>query len=948
MACESSSYLDVDAEKLSLEQFQRAHDRTHEMQAISKLAMHYAETGDFRSSIPYLERGIELFREDGKLSEEAHLLSMLGEADNAMGNSQPALSAVKEAIRIYETIGDHLGEAAATTILGEIYAPSDIEKAQAAFTGGLKLSSEPLDTHIRGAILNDEGYLIQYSNPDKAFQLYKEALALENTVSDCRNRAAILANIASAYEDQGKSREALESYSEALKLNRVLGNKSDQAEILHAEAKTYEDLGDLSTALLLFHQSLGLKRSIGALPSEGPTLSAIANISWRSGNPSRAIREYSEAMVLLKQSGDLYWQALTLNNLGALYLALGRHNRARYYFEDAIEMAARSKNRLTPAISMWNLGRLEGPDAEGMYFNALHAARELNQPELEGLVDASLMTHFRRRRRYDVAIFFGKRALDIFQSLRHNMDGLSDDLVADFVQTKAQSYRELAEILIDRGRLAEAEQVLDLLKTQEYSDYVRGSHLETTASPSRTSTEDSFETQYQRITDNIVDLNKQLHALELDGHRTPAKQAEFERLRTEVAKEDETFDEYLHHLYSALADQDEANDKIQNLRRTASSFQDAIARNPGTVGIYTVQGESRLRLIVITSSEMVWRSYPISKKELAEKCYDFLRRLSYPGNDPRSAAKDLFNIIFGPIQKDIAAAGGKTLVWHLDGTLRYIPMGALLDARSGRYLVEQYAMVNYAAFNFYLADKPDLRHVSAIAMGISRTYEGFQPLPNVKEELNGIVKDPTVAGSHGRLAGTILLDDKFTWKAMDDQIGSQAIVHIASHFVLSPGSADLSYLLLAGKDTGSVGYHLSVADLKNDRQLNIAGKELVTLSACQTASGTAADRLHYGGLNSGDGFEVEGVSDAVLEKRAKAVISSLWEVNDESTGALMADFYRLWIASSGGVTKAEALRRAQLDLLQGRIKPRGGSDPGTTDFGHPYYWAPFVLMGNWQ
>jgi CHAT domain-containing protein len=85
-------------------------------------------------------------------------------------------------------------------------------------------------------------------------------------------------------------------------------------------------------------------------------------------------------------------------------------------------------------------------------------------------------------------------------------------------------------------------------------------------------------------------------------------------------------------------------------------------------------------------------------------------------------------------------------------------------------------------------------------------------------------------------------------------------------------------------------------------------------------------------------------------KGAKAVMSSLWEVNDASTGHLMADFYKRWAEGKGLVTKAEALRQAQLDLLTGKIKSTSDlSNPNAPiNFAHPYYWAPFVLTGNWQ
>jgi CHAT domain-containing protein/Flp pilus assembly protein TadD len=947
-ACHGPQAVDLAVLKKSSERYRRANDPVKEAEAVNSLGIYYAASGETKLSIPYLRRGSELFKRLGKPGQEAHLATLLSEAYNSTGNSSTATLLARRAVAIYQTLHDAAGESAATAILAEALANTDPNQANTAFSRALQLSIEAGDVATHASVLNDQGFLVQLSSPDQALGLFKQALVLEDTARDCRTKAAILANLASSYEQQGKPHEALDAYAEAVQLEQLIHNKSDEARIVHAEAAAYEDLGDFTDALQLFGQALVLERSTGDLSFEALTLSAIAGISNELGKPREAIRKYSAALLVLRKTRDVSEQAIALNNLATAYREVGLVDQARIHYHEAIRLAARSDNQITPAYSFWHLGQLAEPNSLPAYFRALHMAQQLDLPELEGLIDASLMAHYRGHAQYEVAIFFGKQAVERFQSIRHNMHGLGDSLVASFLQTKAQAYRDLAELLIERGRLAEASQILDLLKLQEYSDYARGSELAVTAPPTRTAVEDTFEQRYQELTTNIVEVNKQLQDLALDKHRTETKQAAYDHLREELRTADEQFDQYLHHLYLAFNDQDDANDKIQTIKRASSSLQDAIARAPGTVGIYVLQGETRLRLIVITGSQMVWRSYPISKRDLAEKCYDYLNVLSHPGRDPKAIAEELFNIVFAPIQKDVVASEGKTLVWHLDGPLRYIPMGALLDPKDGQFLIVHYNMVNYAAFNFYLTDKPSFVGVSAIAMGISRPYDRFEALPNVQDELSDIVTDPKVAGSHGQVSGTILLNDRFTWKAMDEDVGAQTIVHIASHFVLNPGSADRSYLLLAGKDRDSSGYHLSVADLKSDRDLNLAGKELVTLSACQTGSGTAEDPLHASSQAIGDGFEVEGVSDAILEKRAKSVISSLWSVNDQSTSLLMADFYRQWIGANGALTKIEALRRAQLDLLQGRARSERSGAVNPTDFSHPYYWAPFVLMGNWQ
>jgi CHAT domain-containing protein len=290
----------------------------------------------------------------------------------------------------------------------------------------------------------------------------------------------------------------------------------------------------------------------------------------------------------------------------------------------------------------------------------------------------------------------------------------------------------------------------------------------------------------------------------------------------------------------------------------------------------------------------------------------------------------------------------ETLVWSLDGVLRYVPIAALYDGM--HYVVERYNTVTITPESIpHLGEKPEVTSLTAAAMGISRQYEERLPaLQSVVSELNDIVKDPRVPGADGVLPGTILLNDQFTEKAMEELLGAQhPVVHIASHFVFNPGDDGQSYLLLAD-ETGK-GFHLTVADFNDNPNLALTDTELLALSACETGMGGTAS----------NGREVDGLGTTAQRKGAKAVISTLWPVDDTSTGQLMADFYGRWAGGGGKVDKVEALRRSQLDLLLSKNKKQAGSSergfsaaaqPQSTQQGyaHPYYWAPFVLMGNWR
>jgi CHAT domain-containing protein len=140
--------------------------------------------------------------------------------------------------------------------------------------------------------------------------------------------------------------------------------------------------------------------------------------------------------------------------------------------------------------------------------------------------------------------------------------------------------------------------------------------------------------------------------------------------------------------------------------------------------------------------------------------------------------------------------------------------------------------------------------------------------------------------------------------------------------VFRPGNEASSFLLLGDGDK------LTLSRIRQDR-FDFSRVDLVTLSACETG---------VGGGDKAGGEEVEGLGAVVQKQGAKGVIATLWPVADESTGQLMQHFYRLRDVEK--LSKAAALKQAQLRLLQAEAG-------GASRFAHPFYWAPFILMGNW-
>jgi CHAT domain-containing protein len=281
---------------------------------------------------------------------------------------------------------------------------------------------------------------------------------------------------------------------------------------------------------------------------------------------------------------------------------------------------------------------------------------------------------------------------------------------------------------------------------------------------------------------------------------------------------------------------------------------------------------------------------------------------------------------------------------NLGGFLRYLPFAALKSGHG--YLIEDYALAidtPAAQTKFASADRTG---AVAAGFGVTAEHQGFSPLPGVAKELEAIFEGQD---RQGELPGVPLLDTAFTEEAFKKALQKRPqLLHVASHFKFVPGNETDSFLLLGNGDA------LSLATIRKKRGFRFGGVDLLTLSACETAKGGDAE-----------GDEVESFGAIAQMNGASAVMATLWAIADEPSGRLMSDFYAGLVED--GLDKASALRRAQLAMLRGKpvkeisLSKRGAADAeadaasmegeptpaSQVTTRHPYYWSPYILMGNW-
>ncbi|MGD1866522.1 MAG: CHAT domain-containing protein [Phormidesmis sp.] len=270
-----------------------------------------------------------------------------------------------------------------------------------------------------------------------------------------------------------------------------------------------------------------------------------------------------------------------------------------------------------------------------------------------------------------------------------------------------------------------------------------------------------------------------------------------------------------------------------------------------------------------------------------------------------SLSKEIYDWLITPAEAKLSENDIHTLVFVLDGQFRRIPMSALYDGE--HYLLENYGVALTPGLRLLGPHFQNPKPLQALMLGLTEARGGFSALPGVKTEIEQVASS---------VNAEVLFDRDFTRENLATKIDRVPfpVLHLATHGQFS-SNIEETYLL-AWDQRITVGELDSLLRARKEQDEPI---ELMVLSACQTAEGDDRAAL--------------GLAGMAIRSGARSTLATLWSVNDSSTAEMMTEFYKE--LSSVGLTKSEALRRAQIKIMQ------------TPEYSHPYYWAPFVLIGNW-
>jgi CHAT domain-containing protein/uncharacterized protein HemY len=969
--------LDCLNEALPIEQ--KANNQAAQAMTQNIMGRVYTDMGQEDKALKLFNQALPVWSSLGLRQAEANTLNYIAKAYDNLGQRDEALKDLNEALSIYRSLGSSQskGRMLSTGDLirdfGQLRAlkelndqlPPNLKQA-----GGHAGEASTLDN--LGKTYSDMG------QGEEAFKYFNQALPIWREVGEQGGEALTLNNMGRAYADLGQKQNALDIFNQALTIWRAIGNRQGEAMTLNNMGRLYRDLGQQQTALDYYNQALPIWREAGSRSGEGLALNDIGRAYADMGQPQKALDYCNQALPIWRETGNRRGEAMTLNNMGRDYTDLGETDKALEFDNQALPIWREVKDRRGEALALMTIGwvyaaRNDMEKALASELAALSLAKAAGDPGIEGGIETSLMIGFRNEHHPDEAILFGMAAVNSFQQIRKNISGLDKDLQAGFVKSKSETYRILAELLVQADRLGEAEQVLDLLKEQELKEVVRGAADNSQAkveplkmSDAQQKAQRDIDAQ-EKTTLALMEMSAEFSALRAKTARTADEDARMKTLEASIEKGNGEVSEFFRKtLYPELAQKagaQDANALLSKEKSEVSRLQNTLAGlGPRVMGIRLLLGEEHAYAIVVTAQARKKFELKATPADLRAKVLEVREDLRTPSSDPKPHLAELYAMTIAPFAGELqalepaSAQGGHApiLLWSLDGVMRYLPMSALYDGR--QYMVERFSNILFTPESYGHMNAPsgsEAGGLRVLAMGLSKSYGGLPALPGVMPELDAVAHDPAVPESHGAMEGKLLPNEQFTLAALQTELGagkSYPVVHIASHFVAQTGSDDEPYLMLGGKDAGAAeGYALTLSKLE-DSAISFHGTQLLTLSACSTAKGDAAK----------DGLEMDSLGMIAQQKDAEAVLATLWDVNDASTSQLMSDFYTRWMKHPAD-GKAEALRQAQMALLHGtaantvsesgrgfQAVQRPAAAPHAAGYSHPFYWAPFVLIGNYQ
>ena len=866
------------------------------------------------------ERSLDLSRSLQYARGEGLALELTGQVEYASGDRTRSLEFYSAALPILKKEGDEAGVAQTLLDFGYSYSDqNEAEKARQSYEQALGLWRSVKNPRGEALTLTALGHLLyKLGDTQRALNLYDQSIQLLEPLEDRIAMSYNLDGQGFIYSSLGDTPRALQKYTKKLELLREARYQYGEIGTLWRIGEIHIANEDYAKALDYLNKSLALSR-IGGPRMQSIPVALIGQVHERQNKPALALQAYKHALTLNREGKDSRQEAYTLNDIGRVQETLGSKEEALQNYEQALTLNRSTGDRFGESGTLYRIAKIE--QASGK------------------LKDAKLHS---------------EQSIAIIESLRAGV--ASHDLRSSYVATVHQQYELYIDILMslhatersagfDHAALeaSEAGRARTLLETLAETK----AQIRQGVEPKLLERERALQLQLETLaTRQVGSQNSRAQKTELD--------AEIERVTAEFRDVQGQIRARSPH-YAAL---------VQPVPLKVEQIQQML--DPGTLLLEYSLGEKRSFLWALTRDSMESYELPsqASIQNIAQRLYSTISTAQLAGYE--SDARTLSSILFGQINNRSEA---KRLVIVADGVLQYIPFGALPEpvdtgknART-QNLISRYEIVGLTSASVLavqrtqlaartpapkavaviadpvfdnldsrVLDQRQLSHGSRSAkprssqtsFSTSRSLRefGLTPdgrIPRLVFSLTEADAVYSAAPQTDSLKATAFKASRAT--ATSPELSQYRIIHIATHGWVNSKHPELSAILLSMVDeTGApVDGILQLHEIYN---LKLPA-ELVVLSACETGIGKQI---------RGEGLIA--LTRGFMYAGAARVVASLWKVDDSATAALMARFYKEMFTN--GKTPAAALKAAQNYISEQKR------------WRDPYYWAGFVLQGEWR
>ncbi len=859
-------------------------------------------------------------------SHQSNAQSLIAQAQKLYeaGNYTLAIKILQQAIEAFQTSGDQLGQAMALSNLALVV--KQLGQIQTSYSYILK-SLEILKTNRNPQLLAQSleiqgNLLLELGKTQEALDSWQQSVKIYTQLGDEVGKIRSLINLAQAEQTLGLYLQARTNLQELVKSVKKQPDSEMKITLLRSLGDVLQLVGELDKSKQSLQDSRDLAEKLQYPEQLAETLISLGNIQRGFGNsasnqqnaingerstplgyvtsdPNHSISK--QASKSYQQAVQFYEQAATVSNspvvqlqakLNQLTVLLEMHNwsQAQQLYTDIqtrLNQIPLNQTaifaRINFALSLVHLKQATNVDILGWkdiaqnLATAIKQARSIDDQRSEAYALGALGGVYLETKDSDNAQKLTEEGLKIALSMR----------MGDIAYLWQWQLGYIFKMKNDIARaIASYEQAYNTLKSLRNDLVALNPDVQF-----------SFRDNVEPVYRQYVDL-----LLQLQDQSGQVSQKNLQKARTVI---------------EALQFTELENFFRQACLQPSTKNIDEVVDKTGsqTAVIYPIILKDRLEIILKLPNNSELEHYTIKKQanEIEENLEQLQQAIAEPNeiNNVKKYSGQVYDWLIKPRENKLVEMNIKTLVFVLDGSLRNIPIAVLYDSKEKNFLIQKYAVA--LAPGLQLVDPKPLqrRKIYALTAGVSQEREfekrSFAPLKNVKDELDKI---QSVIPKHKRLLNQNFTEDNVRYQIKE---ASYNVIHIATHGEFSSNAENTFILtweqLLKVKNFDQL---LRLGNSSKSRAI-----ELLVLSACQTAVGDKRAAL--------------GLAGIAVRAGARSTLATLWSVDDKSTADLMIKFYKE--LEDPKLTKAEALQRAQLDLID--------------QYEIPYFWAPYVLVGNW-